>query len=116
MAKYWSKALSYKERMAAWAGSAFLTGLLVKTPLTDMISNLNHLKDAYERGLLTGSDWGRWFGEMLLLGNGGMLIVALIIVGWLVMYQFRDNRQEATGDLLASMPFTRRQIIFTKWV
>jgi ABC-type transport system involved in multi-copper enzyme maturation permease subunit len=42
--------------------------------------------------------------------------VALIIVGWLVLYQFRDSRQEAAGDLMASMPFTRRQIIFTKWV
>lgn len=116
MAKYWSKSLFYNERRNGFWASAFLTGLLVKTPLIDMISNLNHLKDAYERGLLTGSDWGRWFGEMLLVGNGGLLIPAALIVGLLVVYQFHANRQEATGDLLASMPFTRRQIIFTKWV
>lgn len=114
MTRYWSKALFYKEwKTCAWF-LIILTVVSIEAPLTDMISDLVLIKRLAAEGMLAGSGMDQWFGSALV-DDSSWLRIPLFIIAILVTYQFRDIRREATGDLLASMPFTRCQVIFTKW-
>lgn len=114
MTRYWSKALSYREwKTCAWV-LVILIVALIETPIMDIVSKLNLVKQLAAEGMLAGSGLERWF-ENLLVDDSSWLRIPLFLIAMLVTYQFYDIRREGTGDLLASMPFTRRQVVFTKW-
>lgn len=119
MARYWSKALFYKDFKTCLWVMAGLTVLLVIHPLTSIISELNRIKGIKEILLINEiapADWGDWFGHVLVAEGSRWLLILLFVVLGLVQCQFHDLRREAIGDWLAGMPFTRRQLIFTQWV
>lgn len=115
MTKYWSKAVFYREwQLCIWIGT-LLSGSLIYNPLTEMISHLNHLKYLVQTGEPAAAGVGQWFGDLLVWSDTRSLLFLLFQVLLLVIIQFHDLRREPTGDLLASLPFTRRQLVFTKW-
>lgn len=115
MAKFWSKGLFYKEwKIASWM-SVFLTGLLLIHPVFNIINRLALLKEELAQGVGEVELWGDWFGDYLIMENT-WLIAGLFITVALITFLFSHDRQSQTGDLLASMPFTRQQVIGTKWL
>lgn len=116
MQKYWSKALFYKEGKNCLVALAAMLAVLVIHPLTALISRLNLFKAMAAKDILPQVRWGDWFGDILVSLSGRWLVILVFIVAWLVVSQFQDLRREATGDWLAGMPFTRRQMLGTKWL
>lgn len=115
MAKYWSRALFYKEWKSAYWISIFLTGLLLINPVFDIMASFSMIKRDVESGILAYPQFSDWFINILFTSNWwlkGYLVITVV----LVLFLFNDDRQDATGNLLASMPFSRRQVIGTKWL
>lgn len=115
MEKFWSRALFYKEwKTASWF-AILLTGILIKTPVYDIMAYLNRMKNDVAEGFLVLDQVKGWLTWMLIQ-EVAWVPTGLIIAFALVVYLFGHNRQWNTGDLIASMPFSRQQIIATKWL
>lgn len=116
MGNIWSKALFYKEWKNAFGLAVFMTISLILVKVYPLLSELVRLKSLIAKGHLAEQQLYQWFGNMLVGGAGDITVGMSIIITITVVYLFSHERQGATADLLASMPFSKKQIIGTKWL
>lgn len=116
MKRYWSRALFQKDlaTLATFAGLIFF--IIILNVIYPIVSRLATIKELASYGNLKEEAFRQWFGEILLVGEPGNLIfISFVLIISLVINLFNHDRKENTGELLASMPFTKKQTIGTKW-
>jgi ABC-type transport system involved in multi-copper enzyme maturation permease subunit len=116
MVQYFSKALFYKEwKNIRWI-TIFMTLSLIFFKINPIMAKVDLLKKG-RATILSIYGGEHWFNFALLGGENVLFVLAFfVLVIALVLISFQGERQGGTADLLVSMPFTRRQQIFTKWV
>ncbi len=115
MTKYWSKALFYRSRKDIAGIVGAFTAVLIMLKVYPLISYLNILKEEASVNKL-GGGWYHWFEKALMVEFEGLIPFVVFGVVALVISLFRHDRLDTTGDLLGSLPFTKKQIIVTKWL
>ncbi|NNU78790.1 ABC transporter permease subunit [Clostridium estertheticum] len=114
MNKIINKALFYKE----WINVRWVTILTIITLLFykvyGVISQLNFNKKFMEE---QGKVWtDRWFNNGLHARDHTYFIIMIFVVIILATILFIGEKTSETEGFIASMPFTRKEIIFNKWL
>ncbi|MBU3200446.1 ABC transporter permease [Clostridium estertheticum] len=113
MNKIINKALFYKE----WINVRWVTLLTIITLLFykvyGVISLLNRNKMYMEYNI--GSRTDRWFNNGLYGMNSYYFVMALVVI-ILAIILFKGEKTSETQGFIASMPFTRKEIIINKWI
>lgn len=108
-----NKALFYKE----WINVRWVTLLTIVILLLykgyGVISLLSQNNDWMKRFGTTGSN--RWFNNGLYMQDSYFFIMILLVV-ILAMTLFIGEKTSETQGFIASMPFTRKEIILNKWI
>ncbi len=115
MTRFWSKALFYKEKKTAAGVIGAFTAVLIMLKVYPQISYLNNAKETGSTDKLI-SVWYHWFEKTLLGDYETVVPFVLLGIVFLVVALFGHDRQDSTGDLFGSLPFSKRQIITTKWL
>ncbi|MCB2352920.1 ABC transporter permease subunit [Clostridium estertheticum] len=113
MSKILNKGLLYKE----WINVRWVTILTIITLLFfkvyGVISQLNFNKTFMEE---QGKVWtDRWFNNGLHARDHTYFIIMIFVVIILATILFIGEKTSETEGFIASMPFTRQEIIFNKW-
>ncbi len=113
MNKIINKALFYKE----WINIRWVTILtifmLLYFKVYGVISELNLNKTSIKQ---TGRIWtNRWFNNGLYIKDRYFIAMAFIII-ILAVVLFMGEKTSETQGFIASMPFTRKEIILNKWI
>ncbi|MBU3154861.1 ABC transporter permease [Clostridium estertheticum] len=105
-----NKALFYKE----WIYVKWITLLTIVILLSSkgygVISELN-----YKRMIQGGAEYNYWFNNGLYEANIHIFIMVFVVL-ILAMTLFAGEKTSETQGFIASMPFTRKEIIFNKWI
>ncbi|MBX4264635.1 ABC transporter permease subunit [Clostridium estertheticum] len=113
MNKIINKALFYKE----WINVRWVTLLTIITLLFykvyGVISLLNRNKMYMEYNI--GSRTDRWFNNGLYGMNSYYFVMVLVVI-ILTIILFKGEKTSETQGFIASMPFTRKEIIINKWL
>ncbi|MBU3160036.1 ABC transporter permease subunit [Clostridium frigoris] len=112
MSKGINKALVYKE----WINVRWVTLLtiiiLFYAKVDGVITELNHNKTSMR---LNGTVWtDRWFNNGLYVKDVYLYLMLFLVI-LLAITLFLGEKTSETGGFIASMPFTRKEIILNKW-
>lgn len=125
MKRFWRNPLVYKEWKSVRWITLLMTLSIFFTKIMSVMSRLKWIKEMETSGEIFGipiapKDFPLytkyWFNEILLGYDNEMLVFSMtgcLVI--LVVVLFRSERQNKTYELLASMPFKRKDIIVTKW-
>ena len=113
MNKTFNKALFYKEWInVKWVTLlTFITVLFFKT--YGLITLLNENKFTMKR---SGYAITRWFNNGLYMQQNSYLFIMIFIVILLSIILFIGEKTSETQGFIASMPFTKKEIILNKWI
>jgi ABC-type transport system involved in multi-copper enzyme maturation permease subunit len=103
MNKIINKALFYKEWIYVKWITLLTIATLLSTQLYGVISSLN----------ISGSDY--WFNYGIYEANAHLLIMVFVVLT-LATTLFLGEKTSETEGFIASMPFTRKEIIWSKWI
>ncbi|MEL7597366.1 MAG: ABC-2 transporter permease [Clostridiaceae bacterium] len=125
MKRFWRNPLVYKEWKSVRWITLLMTLSIFFTKIMEVMSSLKWIKEMETSGEIFGKliipkDFPiyikHWFNQALLGYNNETFVlstIACLVI--LVVVLFRSERQNKTYELLASMPFKRKDIIVTKW-
>ncbi|MCY6355258.1 ABC-2 transporter permease [Clostridium sp. ZS2-4] len=125
MKKIWRNPLVYKEWKSVRWITLLMTLSIFFTKIMSVMSRLKWIKEIETSGEIFGRPIAPkdfplytkyWFNQALLDYDNEMFVFSTIgCLVLLVVVLFRSERQNKTYELLASMPFKRKDIIVTKW-
>ncbi|MBU3128755.1 ABC transporter permease subunit [Clostridium tagluense] len=113
MSKTINKALFYKE----WINVKWVTLLTIVILLFykvhGVISALNENKFTMKR---SGYECTSWFNNGLYMRKDSYFFIMIFVVMLLAVILFIGEKNSETQGFIASMPFTRKEIILNKWI
>ena len=113
MNKVVNKALFYKEWIYVRWVTILTIIILLFYKFYGVISLLNRNKMYMEYNI--GSRTDRWFNNGLYGMNSYYFVMVLVVI-ILAIILFKGEKTSETQGFIASMPFTRKEIIFNKWL
>lgn len=125
MKRFWRNPLVYKEWKSVRWITLLMTLSIFFTKIMSVMSRLNWIKEIETNRQMYNLSIDPkdfpiytkyWFNQVLLGYDNEMFVFSTIgCLVMLVVVLFRSERQNKTYELLASMPFKRKDIIVTKW-
>lgn len=117
MGKYFNRALFYRDwKGAKWVFILMLVSIFYAIPFRLLNRLTDYGRGYYETRRLVSSYYWGWF-ESLVFGSNVILTITLVVlVALLSVVLMRMERENSYYTLTASMPFTRYQVIFSKWI
>lgn len=125
MKRFWRNPLVYKEWKSVRWITLLMTLSIFFTKIMEVMSSLKWIKEMETNGEIFGKSITLkdfpiyikyWFNQALLGYDNETFVLSTIgCLVILVVVLFRSERHNKTYELLASMPFKRKDIIVTKW-
>lgn len=113
MNKIVNKALFYKEWIYVKWITLLTIAIILFSKAYEIISQLNQTTIFVQHNQIVWNDY--WFNNGLYAENINVFIMILIVI-ILAMTLFLGEKTSETQGFIASMPFTRKEMIFNKWL